>query len=182
MATSGPINRQGYFIYTTSGYDSEVIHGLDVNTPDFKDFLVYLQTALTDTANYLNTRAGGELNPSELISGKTLFSPQGTSLGSTSNIRRQNLWVSVLIGPLETAGVPATFAHNIPNVNNANFMGVYLYGSITDPVAFTTISLPYAGPLGTVCLEYDQTNLIITASFNATNFTQGVVTIEYVKY
>ena len=180
MATLQPFNSEGYYLATTGTYDSDVIQGLDVNSPEFKDYLVYIQQSLNDHALFVNNKPSGKLNSYEQISGRTLGAPQGTSLGTRSDLRIAAYHVTVFVNDLAMGAV--NYLHNIPDVDNVNFNGLYLWGSVTDPVNFITLSLPYIGPEGYIGLKYDDTNLIVTSSFDTSAYTKGKVTIEYTKY
>lgn len=184
MSSFAPLNSQGFNVPISDSYDSEVIQGLQVDSPEFKDFLVYLQYAISTLATYTNAKPSGRLNPTEEITGKSLApSATTTSFNSSSSIRRSTYWVTVPIFNLQNA-VASTYNHNIPiaDVQQASFTGVYLYGSVTDPVTFTTISLPYAQGANNISLQYNGTVLTVTPNFDARAYTKGYVTIEYVKY
>jgi len=180
MATLQPFNAEGYYLPTTGSYDSDVIRGLDFDSPEFKDYLVYVQQSLNDHALFVNNKPSGKLNYYEQISGKTIGAPPNTSLGTRSDLRIAGYYVTVFVNNLSMGAV--NYLHNIPNVNSVNFNGLYLYGSVTDPVNFITLSLPYIGPEGYIGLKYDNTNLIVTSSFDTSTYTVGKVTIEYTKY
>lgn len=180
MARFAPANAEGYFLPTTDIYDSKVIETLDVQSPEFKDFLVRLQQRLNNVALYQNNKVAGIFSLDEQINGKQYFQTiQGTGAGQQSQIQRQVYHKTYNLGAL-----PNTATNTYPTglVIDANWIATAIYGTATDP-GVAMIPLPFASPVAAenIKLEVIGTDIVITTAMNYSAYTITYVTLEYVK-
>ena len=178
MASFLPLNTEGIFLPTTGRYDSQLIESIDINSPEFKTFLVSLQEALNDHALYINLKTSGRYDLKENINGNVFFQIPGTSSASQSFNPRQDYRTVVNFGPLpnnNTTSIP----HNIPNFN-ADFTGTRIYATATNP-GLSMIPIPTTNAMGEIYIDVDNMNVNITTTYNASNYTRVIVVIEYLK-
>ena len=179
MASFSPQDTEGILLPTTDIYDAQLIEALDIESPEFKDFLVRLQETLNTYALYINNKAYGRYNIRETINGKTYFQTTVSSSSSSSYTPRQGYWIVVDVGALLN-NATKTVPHNIPGINT-NFTFTTMYGAATNPIGLQSIPIPYINTEGFVGIKTTNTDLLITSNFDATAFTRCYIVIEYLK-
>jgi len=175
--------RYGSFVGTTDVYDVSNIESLDVNSPEFKLFLVRLRQSVNNLALVLNTKDSGYYPLTEFVNGQLFFpNPAYTSQTSKSPIYRQVYRTVVNCGTLPNTGT-INVAHGINFPVNNTTTATRIYGTASDLTAPLYIPLPFASPTAANNIEVtvDNVNVNITTGNNRTNFTTSYVVIEYIK-
>ena len=180
MARFAPAKAEGYYVATTDIYDSKIIADIDINSPEFKDFLVRLQQRTNTLALYQNNKVAGIFSLDEQINGKQYFQTvQGSGTGQQSQIQRQVYHKTYNLGAL-----PNNMATPYPTglAIDSNWIATAIYGTATNP-GVAMIPLPFASPIAAenIKLEVIGTNIVITTAMNYSAFTVTYVTLEYVK-
>jgi len=150
----------------------------DTMPDDWDQGKISLVEHLKKISNGVNTREIGYFLDEELLTGKQY--PSVGTVSETSEQYRSSFRMLVDFGTLPNTGTK-TVAHNI--TVDANFTLTQLYAAATDPVAFTSLPIPYASNIAgdSISLSMDATNVIITTGSNRTNFTRCYVIIEYLQ-
>ncbi len=169
-------------IPTTDVYDVDVIYSLDVQSTEFKEFLVRLRQSTNNIAIAVNFRDAGYYVEQLFNCGQVFFPNKALS----SNTRQTPTYRSVYrivvdFGALPNTGIKSV-AHNIPNIDT-NVTFTRIYATATDPVTFVGIPIPnsFVATGNIVDISIDAVNANITTNWNASNFTRCVVIIEYFK-
>lgn len=172
MAQFKPSNAEGFFLPTTDLYDSQFVENVDINSPEFRDYLVWLQQSINTHALYINNKTNGIYETEELTSGGMFFS---TNKGQSSTIYRQEYRTVVDFGALPDTGIQGV-GHNIVGIDNT-FTFTAIYGAASDPVALNYI------PLSNPDIEIDVTinDVIIETTADLSNYTRCFVILEYIK-
>jgi hypothetical protein len=169
-----------------SQLDSQVLESYvpvyDVIPEKWEDARPFVVEQLKKITNAVNIREIGWFLDEELLSGKA-FIPGSINLQASETAQQYRTILRKVIdfGALPNAGVK-TVPHNI-TVDN-NFTLIEMWASATDPVAFTSLPIPYATPVAlnqNIELSMDATNVIITTGTNRTNFTRCFITLEYIQ-
>ena len=172
----------GAFIPTTDVYDVDVIYSLDIQSQDFKEFLVRLRQSTNNIAIAVNFRDAGYY-VEELFNCGQVFFPNKTLSSSTSQTPTyRSVYRKVVdFGALPNAGAKAV-PHGIPNLD-ANVTFTRLYATATNPTTVVGIPIPstFVATGNITDLQVNNTNVIITTNWNASNFTICVVIVEYFK-
>ena len=180
MSRFSPPDAEGFYVPTTDVSDAKTLQTLDVNSPEFKDFLVRLQQRLNNLALYQNNKVAGIFSLDEQINGKQYFQTiQGAGTGQQSQIQRQVYHKTFNVGPLLFPG---------PNIIptgldiTSDWIATAIYGTATEPGA-RMIPLPFASPtdIENIKLEVIGTDIVITTAMDYSAFTITYVTLEYVK-
>lgn len=176
----------GAFLPTTDIFDRAAIDSMDVNSPEFKDFLVRLYQATNNIALMVNIKDSGFYVRTEFVNGQLFFAdPTLSSSSSTTPELRQVFRKVVNFGALPNAGTK-TVAHGI-NINTPTDNNIYtftrIYGCASDTIGFTYIPIPYASATLTDVVELlvDDTNVAIQTGTNRTNYDTCRVVLEYLK-
>lgn len=175
-----PQMNQGVFVPTTDIYDSQTIYGLDVNSDEFKEFLVRLRQGINNMAIVLNLKESGYYYPQEFVCGQLYFpNPALTSSTSSNPVFRQVFRRVINFGALLNSATKS-LPHGITIQSSFSFTRIY--GCASDPVAKTYIPLPYVDAAGNnISIDVDATNVNITTTSNRTNYTIVYCVIEYLK-
>lgn len=171
-------NRPNAFIETTDVYDVDIIKGLDVNSEEFKEFLVRLRQNINNIALSLNGRDGGYYTLGEFNTGLQYF-PASTDPSATYRSVTRTV---VNFGVLPNAATK-TVTHMINGDTGitANYIFTHIYGAATNPNALTAIPIPYIATIGNIVeLDITQFNVSIRTNFNASIYTQCVIVLEYI--
>ncbi len=184
MARFAPPNAEGFYLPTTDSNDAQIIEDMDINSKEFKEWLVQLRRNLNNFSRFINKKVQGQFSLSEQVSGKQFFPVAGTftGKGQSSQINRQAYFKTVDFGALPNAGVSPPIAHGIEF--DANYSVINIYGAATKPtVPFDYISLPYSSPTlnQNIKLVVNATDVIITTAINYSAYTRCYVVIEYLK-
>jgi len=170
----------GSFLPTTDIFDLGTIHDIDINSPEFKDFLVRLRQSINDIALVVNTKDSAFYYEEEFVNGQIYFpNPSLSSTTSQAPTPRQVFRKIINFGALPNNSATSV-AHDI--TIDANTAFTRIYGTATDP-STTFIPLPYASPTdaSNIELSVDGTNVTITTGSDRTGFTTCFVVLEYIK-
>jgi len=175
--------RYGAFVPTTESFEIEDLDSIDINSPEFKDFLVRLRQILNNSAMILNIKDTGIYDPEEFVCGQIWFpDPALTSYTARKPTERQVLRKVINFGALPNAGTK-NVAHGItfPAPNTYSFTRVY--GAATDPTGGSYLPLPFAAITdnNNIELSVDNTNVIVTTGINRAAWTTSYVVLEYIK-
>lgn len=170
---------QGPFLPTTDTYDVQTIYSLDINSDEFKEFLVRLRQSVNNVLLALNAKDSGFYTQFETICGQQYFpNPALTSLTPQTPVYRAVFREVVLFGPL-AMGVN-TKAHNISVTTSTTFTRIY--GVVNDITNFSYLPLPYVNLAGNeIQIDVDATNVTITTAVAMPTYTINYVIVEYLK-
>ena len=173
----------GVFLPTTDVYDRALLDQIDVNSQDFRDFLVRLYQRTNDIAIVTNIKTSGYYIETEFLNGNLWFENKSLS-GITSNTKtpdyRQEFTKVINFGALPNTAAK-TAAHGITINSSVTF--THIYATATDTTGFTSLSIPYAHATAAniVRLDRDATNVTITTGANRTNYDTCYVVLKYLK-
>lgn len=176
-----PFDDIGLFLPTTDVFDTQIIYELDINSTEFKEFLVRLRQSVNDIALAVNLKDSAMYFEQEFVNGQILFpNPALDSTTSAAPDPRQVFRFVMNFGALPNTGTKSV-AHNL--APDANWSVTRLYAAATDPVALSYIPIPYASPVlaNNIELNVDATNVNITTGSNRSNYTICYVIWEYIK-
>ncbi len=182
---AGPFPAQsnpGAFVPTTDIYDTSILYSIDINSAEFKEFLVRLRQSINNIALVLNIKDSGYYTLTEFVNGQVFFpDPTLSSTTSTAPVDRQVFRLVVNFGALPNTGTKSV-AHNLTITNAFSFTRIYATAS--DTTGHTYIPIPYASPTDAneIELSVDATNVNITTGSNRTNFNICYVVLEYIKF
>lgn len=171
----------GSFLPTTDVYDVESIYTLDINSEEFKLFLVRLRQSINNVALVVNNCETGYFPLFEIMNGQIFFpNPSLNSTTSQLPVYRQVFRTTINFGALPNTGTTSV-AHGIDFTNTYSI--THIYGAATDPVGLTYIPLPYTSPTAANNIELyaDGTNVNIITGSNRSNYTTTYVILEYIK-
>lgn len=179
MASFNDQVNPGAFVPETDIFDTQQIYDLDVNSREFKEFLVRLRQSMNDMALVLNIKNSGIYYPQEFVTGQIFFpNPELNSTTSQSPAPRPVFRQVVITGalPATTKSVP----HNIDFSDG--FQLVDIYGGADAP-GVDSIRLPYASPTAndSVSVKITPTNVVLTTGVSKVAYTRSRVIIEYLK-
>ncbi len=162
---------------TTQIYDPSEIMELDVNSEEFKEFIVQLNQTQQDLLVNANLKPGGFYSQTIFLSGNQWY----PNPNDPSNTNRTSLRLAIPTGALTNSGPVITIAHGIPNVNATNTW-VILGGAATNNTSapWQGIPIPYIGAKGYVSLDVDATNIYLQCSGNFAAYTTSQVYIEFI--
>lgn len=176
----------GAFIPTTDVYDTQAIYSLDINSQEFKEFLVRLRQSINNVALSLNIRDAGYYDLQEFINGQLFFpDPALVSSPAAAQLRtpvfRQVYRIAVDFGALPNTATKSV-AHNIYNITS-EFTFTRIYGCASDTTNLTYIPIPFASPTDSeeIKLDVDATNVNITTGSDRTSYDTTYVILEYLK-
>ena len=180
MASYNTQAEPGAFVPLTDIFDSQAIQELDVNSDEFKEFLVHLRQRTNNIAMVLNIKDSGYYPRTEFVNGQVYFpNPALDSTTSQSPVFRQVFRKVINFGALPNTG-STSVAHGLTITSGFTFTRIY--GTATDP-STNFIPIPYAHPTAAnnISLDVDTTNAIITTGSDRTGYTTTYVVIEYIK-
>lgn len=172
---------QGAFVQTTDVFDTSAIHSMDINSKEFKEFLVRLRQSINNIALSLNVRDAGYYVQTEFVNGQAYFpDPTLNSTTATAPVHRQVFRKVINFGALPSTATK-TSAHGI-TVTDA-FTFTRIYATATDTTGHDYIPIPYASAtaIDVVELSVDGTNVSITTGKDQTAFDTCYVVLEYIK-
>jgi hypothetical protein len=167
------------FLETTDVYDVDTIQGLDVNSQEFKEFLVRLRQNINNIALSVNGRDGGYSMLGEFNTGTQLF-PNPADINS---INRSEIRDTVNFGALPNNTTKNVNHHmNAGNGATSSYIMTELSIVATNPAASPTfIQVPYADTAGNIITyTITSTQVRITSNFNASNYTNCIVKMKYI--
>lgn len=162
-------------------YDTEQVKEININTPEFKNFLVTLTQTIGDIISAVNYKETGYYPLQEVLSSKLLFNTQTQLLDGRQNLSRNGFRTIVNFGALPNAATKS-IAHNIQDIGNT-FSFIIIDGCATDPAALTFIKVPFSSPTlnENIKVTVDATNINITTAIDYTSFTTTYIILEYIK-
>ncbi len=170
----------GSFVPTTNVWDPAEIASVDVNSPRFKELLVFLYQNINLIAIVLNTKDSGYYVDSEFVNGQVWF-PDPT-LDSTSQLTpalRQVYRKVIDFGQLPNATTKSV-PHEITLTSATTFTRIY--GTASDTTNKIYIPIPFVETLGNnIQLDVDATNVTITTTIDYTNFNVCYVILELIQ-
>lgn len=172
---------QGAFLPTTDVFDRSVIDTIDINSPEFKDFLVRLYQTTNNIANAVNIRDAGYYIQDEFVNGQVWF--ENTALSSTTSQAPEyrQVWRKVInFGALPNTATK-TVAHGITMTDDYTFTRIY--GAASDTTGHTYLPIPFAHATvaNIIELSVDATNVSITTGINRAAYDTCYVVLEYIK-
>jgi len=183
MATYGQHNEPGLFLETTSVFDIQTIYQMDINSQQFKEFLVDLRKTMSKVSEAINLKDTGMYPQTEFSCGQTYF--PDTTLTSTTPQKptRRQVFRKTFPWPrtLPNSGID-NLAHGIDFTSNTYKM-TRIYGAVTQLVPHKYVPIPYitANLVEIIQLYADGTNIYLTTNFNASAYNYTFVTLEYIK-
>lgn len=176
-----PQSDYGLYIENTNVYDIQSIYSMDINSTQFKEFLVLLTQSINKHALAINNKDTGFYPLTEFVCGQLYFPDPTLKATSPQTPTQRNVFRKVFNcgALLNNANLP--IPHNIDLTSTFKFTRIY--GVASDPVALSYIPLPYAGPTpGYIGLSVDNLNINIRTTDNKTAYTNTFVVLEYIKY
>lgn len=168
------------FIENTDVYDVDVIQELDINSEEFRLFLVRLVQSIRGIRNVVNTTTSGYQVNQETVNGKIFNS-------STSSEPVNGWCKELLIGPLANAAGTTPYAHGIDFGTTATAQSsvrlTALYGGASNTTSLSYLPLPYPSATAADVIEVsmDNTNVYITVGKDQSAYDQVYIYIEYIK-
>lgn len=181
MASYPPQLGLGAFLPTTDVYDVGVIQDINVNSPEFKEFLVRLRQSINNVALVVNIKDSGYYALTEFVNGQAWFpNPAYSSQTTSAPIYRQDFRLTLNCGALPNTGTKA-IPHGL--TINQYFTFTRIFGCASDTTDLLYKPLPCASSYAyqIVELEVDQTNVYITTNVDLSNYNVTYVVIEYLK-
>lgn len=175
--------RVGAFIPIIEVFEIENLKQIDINSPEFKDFLVRLRQIFNNHAMVINIKDTGIYDPTEFVCGQIYFpNPAYTSQTPRKPIERQVYRKVINFGALPNTATK-TVAHGITVPASNTFSFTRIYGASTDQTAGSYLPLPYASTtlINNIELSVDNTNISITTGIDRTAWTITYIILEYIK-
>lgn len=171
----------GSFLPTTDVYDIASIYNIDINSDEFKLFLVRLRQSVNNIALVVNACETGYYALIEILNGQLFFpDPALSSKTTVLPAYRQVFRIVVNFGALPDTATKSV-AHGIAPTSTYSFTRIY--GTASDTTGLNYIPLPYASNTAGASIELnvDATNVNITTGSNRSNFNITYVILEYIK-
>lgn len=179
------LQNTGSYIATTRIWSSGELENINVNSDNFKRFLVDLNDTINSMSISLNQRTFGYHQTVELVNGNLYFNPTNNN----PLYQRSSFWITVNFGALPAAGSKAV-AHNVGFVivapaiaSTYTFVGIT--GTATDQTGLTAIPLPYSSAVAiadNIQVDVTSTDIVVTTGgTDRSNYNQCVFVLEYLK-
>lgn len=170
-------NISGSFVPTTFVLDVAQIQEVDIKSPQFKELLVRLYQNLNRMCLVLNTKEGGYYSLNQFVTGQQYF-PAAAATSLVNALYRPVTRKVINFGTLPNTGTTSV-AHGINFMSGVSF--THIYGTSTDPVAFSSIPLPYASSVAAdnIELKVDATNVTVITGSNRSAFTLTYIVLEF---
>lgn len=184
MPSHSPETELGAFIPTTDVYDVDTIYDMDVNSSDFKDFLVRLRQSINNVAMVLNIKDTGYYPKTEFVCSKSWFPNPAlnATTAQTPTMRQVFRKVFEFSGLFDNA--TRTIPHGITIGTGFPVKFTDIYGTANNTNTYHFIPLPYSGTdlaWGNVSISIDANNIYITTTTDMTAFTIGYIVVEWIK-
>lgn len=169
----------GAFLPTTDVYDIAIIQDIDVNSQEFKEFLVRLRQSTNNIALVTNIKDSGYYVLEEFVNSQLWFpNPALTTPNIVTPIYRQVYRRTYDIGALG-AGVLPPVPHGLSITSAWSFTRIY--GTASDSGTSSYYPIPFAGAAGAyISLTVDGTNINIDNNSGVT-FAVCYVVLEFIK-
>ncbi len=171
-------NTANMFIPTTPMFD---VGDLD-DQENLKQLVVQLTQFTNNIAIVLNQKDSGVYVQEQFINGQWFFPNPALNMFSTTTPEQRQVFRQVFLFPqLPNAGT-IVIPHNIPITNIYTFTRIY--GVANDTTApFNYIPIPSTTPGGNIIfVGVDTVNVYISTNFDATNYDQAYVILEWLPY
>lgn len=165
----------GVFLPTTAVFDTTTIARLDLNSEDFREFLVLQAQAFNNIARILNLKETGYYLPVEIVNGQQWFT------NSSIQPTRPAYTTVVNFGALPNAAAKSV-AHNISGISAATTFTT-MYGAASNTAATLYKPIPYVNLIAnnSIQLDVDATNVTITTGIDYSAYTACYVVLNYLK-
>lgn len=176
-----PFDDIGLFLPTTDVFDTQLIYELDINSSEFKEFLVRLRQSINDLALAVNLKDSALYYDQEFVNGQTYFpNPALDSTTSLAPTPRQVMRYVVNFGTLPNTATKSV-AHNLSPTSTWTFTRIY--GAASDTTAMTYIPLPYSSSVlaNNIELNVDATHVNVTTGANYSSYNVTYIILEYIK-
>ena len=174
----------GLFVPTTDIFDTSMLEGKDLSSPEFRQFLIVLTQRINEISLQLNLKDTGIYSEQEFVNSQVFFpNPALSSTTAQAPIQRQVFRKVYNFGALPNAGAK-TLAHGI--TVDANLTFTRIYGTSSDTTGNEYIPIPFVNVGGTITpgnieISLDATNIIVTTTGDGTAFDTTYVVVEYIK-
>lgn len=164
---------------TTQIWDASEIKSMDVNSDEFKEFLVLLYQRLNQMAIATNARDIAKYDTQEVICGQEFFPNPTYGISVNSDPIPRGAYRKVInFGALPNS-TSTSVAHGI--ITTPGFTVTRLYGAASNTGSSSYISIPYVSASGNVSLSMSSTNVTITTTGSFSGYTTAYVIVEYLK-
>lgn len=177
---ANPIDN-GLFIQTTSIFDVNRLHEINVTSPEFKELLSRLYNDVNNICLALNKKETAFYQLTEFVPGDQYF-PNPIPLDPTvpTNINRLSYRKVINFGVLPNTGTKSV-AHGLDFTSTWSFVGIKAYA--TDQTNIIAIPIPYVSTTGdNIEINVDATNVNIITTSNRSSFNITYVILEFLKY
>lgn len=163
-------------------YDTEQIKELNINSQEFKNFLVTLTLTIGDIISTINYKESAFYPLEEVVTNVLLFNTQAQLLDGRQDLSRNGFRIIVNFGSLPNAATKSV-AHNVAGIGST-YSFIKIDGAATDPTSMTFIKLPFSSPTlnENIKVTVDATNVNITTAIDYTAYTTSYIILEYIKY
>jgi len=171
----------GAYVSTTDILDPALIYRLDLNSDEFRNFLVRIRQSLNNISMSLNLKDTGYYTLDEFVCGQLYFRDPALSSTSGTMPKARNVYrIVVIFGALPNTATK-TVAHGL--TPTADWKFTRIFGSATDPINLKELPLPFASPIliNNIELSVDATNITITTAKDYSAYTNTTVVLEYTK-
>lgn len=176
-----PQSDYGLYIENTNIYDVQSIYSMDINSTQFKEFLVLLTQSINKHALAINNKDTGFYPLTEFVCGQLYFPDPTLKATSPQTPTQRNVFRKVFnYGALGNGALPPV-AHGIDIISSFKFTRIY--GVASDPIGLTYIPLPYVGVSdGSVQITVNATHININCADDKSAYTNTFIILEYIKY
>lgn len=173
----------GAFLPTTDVFDRTLVDAMDLDSPEFKDFLVRLYQTTNNIALAVNIKDTGYYVDTEFVCGQIWYPNKSLSSTTAQAPEYRQVFRKVIIfGALPNASAK-TVAHGIAPTDAFQFTRIYATAS--DTTGHTYLPIPYASQAAatsSIELSVDATNITIdTGAVDRTAYDTCDVVCEYIK-
>ena len=178
---------EGLFLTTTDTFDRSIIDNIDINSPNFRDFLIRLYQLTNKIAIVTNKKDTGIYKETEFVNGQTWFANKSLHSSSTTTPTERQVFRKVIdFGALKNAAGNTQVAHGITITGASvsfDFKFTRIYGVASNKTGFLYRPIPYASATANEIIELwvDQTNVNITVGKDQSLYTDCYVVLEYIK-
>lgn len=172
----------GAFIPTTDVYDVDVIRSLDVQSDDFKEFLVRLRQSTNNIAIAVNYRDAGYYVEQLFNCGQVYFPNKALSSSTPQTPSYRPVLRKVVdFGALPNAGLKSV-PHGIPNIDGqVTFSRIYATASDPINLIYFPIPITFVATGNQADIYVDAINVNITTNWNAIAYSRVLVVLEFFK-
>ena len=164
---------------TTQVWDPAEIKSMDINSDEFKEFLVLLYQRMNQLSIATNARDIAKYETQEILCGQEFFPNPAYGVSVNSNPVPRGVYRKVVnFGALPNS-TSTSVAHGI--TTTSGFTVTRLYGAASNTSGSSYISIPYVSASGNVSLSMSSTNVTITTTGSFSSYATTYVIIEYLK-